>query len=99
MRIPFSITNRLIGTLCLLAWSAAAHAADTAAAPNKKELIPNDKCLECHGEKDLTKDLPGGKQLSMFVDEKIRQTSVHAKTRCAESVSYTHLTLPTNREV
>ena len=83
MRIPLSITSRLLGTLCLLAWPAAAVAAETATATAKKDLIPNDKCLECHGDKDLTKELPDGKLLSMFVDEKIRQTSVHAKTNCA----------------
>ena len=46
--------------------------------------IANDKCLECHGEKDLTKDLPGGKQESMFVDEAKRKASAHGQVGCAE---------------
>ena len=46
--------------------------------------IPNDKCLECHEDKDLTKDLPGGKTLSMYVDAAKLKDSVHAKTQCAE---------------
>jgi cytochrome b subunit of formate dehydrogenase len=48
------------------------------------EKIPNDKCLECHSDKDLTKDLAGGKQRSLFVDQVLLKTSVHGKTRCAE---------------
>lgn len=48
-----------------------------------REEIPNDKCLECHGEKDLTKDLPNGKQASLFVDEAKLKASVHGQTRCA----------------
>lgn len=58
----------------LLPW--AARAAD--------ERIPNDKCLECHGDKDLTKDLPDGKQVSLFVDVAKLKASVHGKTQCAE---------------
>ncbi len=48
------------------------------------ELITNEKCLECHGEKDLTKDLPDGKQVSLFVDEAKLRGSVHGKVQCAE---------------
>ena len=47
------------------------------------EAIPDDKCLECHSQKDLTKDLPGGKTRSLFVDAKEVAASVHGKTTCA----------------
>ena len=57
---------------------------ETAVIKPAAEMIPNDKCLECHDDKDLTKDLPGGKTSSLYVDEKIRQSSVHAKLACAE---------------
>ena len=57
-------------------WCGAARAADAG--------IPNDKCLECHGDKDLTKDLPDGKTASLFVDAAKHKASVHGKTRCAE---------------
>ena len=67
-----------IGLFCYAAVAAEPTASDHQAA------IPNDKCLECHGEKDLTKDLPNGRQLSLFVDEKIRQASVHARLDCAD---------------
>jgi len=40
--------------------------------------------MECHGEKDLTKELPGGGEKSLFVDEAVLGRSVHAKARCAE---------------
>ena len=74
---------RLALFLFFAAWPGMAVAANVDAAA-KKDLIPNEKCLECHSDKDLTKDLPGGKKLSLFVEEKIRQSSVHAKTNCAE---------------
>lgn len=75
----------MLGIMWLMAGSSTVIAAETEAAPiAKKSLIPNDKCLECHSDKDLTKDLPNGKQISLFVDEKIRQSSVHAKIQCAE---------------
>ncbi len=57
---------------------------ETAVIKSEAAMIPNDKCLECHDDKDLTKDLPGGKTSSLYVDEKIRQSSVHAKLACAE---------------
>jgi cytochrome b subunit of formate dehydrogenase len=48
-----------------------------------EESISNDKCLECHSDKDLTKDLPGGKTASLFVDEAKLKETVHGKTQCA----------------
>ncbi len=48
------------------------------------EPIPNDKCLECHSDKDLTKELPDGKEKSLFTDEKALARSVHAKSNCAD---------------
>ncbi len=48
------------------------------------EGITDDKCLECHADKDLTKDLPDGKQVSMFADAAKLRESVHGKMRCAE---------------
>ncbi len=52
-------------------------------AASAAEIIANDKCLECHGEKDLTKELADGKEVSMFVDEAKFKASVHGKTQCA----------------
>ena len=64
----------LVSAIALL--PSAARAAD--------QKIPNDKCLECHSDKDLTKDLADGKQVSMFVDEAKQKASVHGKTQCSE---------------
>jgi len=49
-----------------------------------KGIIPNDKCLECHADKDLTKDLPDRKTKSLFVDEAKLKGSAHGKRQCAE---------------
>jgi cytochrome b subunit of formate dehydrogenase len=46
--------------------------------------IANDKCLECHSDKDLTKELPDGKKVSMFTDEAKQKASVHGKNQCAD---------------
>jgi len=48
------------------------------------EMIPNEKCLECHGDKDLTKKAADGKEVSVFADAAKLKASVHGKTRCAE---------------
>jgi cytochrome b subunit of formate dehydrogenase len=45
--------------------------------------IPNSSCLECHSDKDLTKDNPGGAPISLFVDEAIFGSSVHRTNTCA----------------
>jgi len=47
-------------------------------------IILNEKCLECHGDKDLTKELPNGKEVSIFADEVKLKASVHAKKACSE---------------
>ena len=69
--------HHLIPLLSVVAWLVGPLG--FAAAP-----IANDKCLECHDDKDLTKDLAGGKTLSMYVDAAKLKDSVHAKTQCAE---------------
>jgi len=69
--------HHLIPLLSVVAWLVGPLG--VAAAP-----IANDKCLECHDDKDLTKDLAGGKTLSMYVDGAKLKDSVHAKTQCAE---------------
>ena len=86
MHNVFHHLARQLAIFCLLAWPVAAFAAEDAPAAAKPAaaMISNDKCLECHDDKDLTKDLAGGKTVSLFVDEKIRQASVHAKLACAE---------------
>ena len=84
MRTPIGIPTLLLLGICWLLAGPAAVSGAGAEATAPKEAIPNDKCLECHSDKDLTKDLPDGKPLSLFVDEKIRQSSVHATIHCAQ---------------
>lgn len=49
-----------------------------------EEGIPNDKCLECHSDKDLTKETADGREISMFVEEAKLAASAHSKTKCSE---------------
>ena len=83
MLTPKGFTIRLFAAFFLAAVSSFPIVAK-AESQAGKELVPNDTCLGCHDDKDLTKDLPGGKKVSLFVDEKIRQSSVHAKLNCAD---------------
>jgi formate dehydrogenase gamma subunit len=46
-----------------------------------QEGIPNDKCMECHSDADLTMEKDGG-EVSIFVDEKKLKQSVHAEKSC-----------------
>jgi hypothetical protein len=39
-------------------------------------------CLDCHGDKTIEKELPGGGTLSLFVDGKTYRDSVHGKGEC-----------------
>jgi formate dehydrogenase gamma subunit len=48
------------------------------------EAVPDDKCLECHSDKDLTKETADGKEVSIFVDKAKLEGSSHKTTRCAE---------------
>lgn len=41
----------------------------------------NDDCMECHSDESLSKK-KAGKKISLFVDEKIRGKSAHAKVNC-----------------
>ncbi|MHB8519447.1 MAG: cytochrome b/b6 domain-containing protein [Limisphaerales bacterium] len=52
----------------------------TSAAP--APAIKNSDCLQCHGDKTLTKDEPNGKTRSMFVDEARFKLSVHGTNAC-----------------
>ena len=46
------------------------------------EEISNEKCLECHSDKELTKETADGKEVSMFVDEAKLAGSAHKETKC-----------------
>src|ERR1041384_3332959 len=42
----------------------------------------NKQCLECHGDKELTKTNQTGRVLSLFVDETRLASSKHATNNC-----------------
>src|SRR5512139_407707 len=47
------------------------------------EPIKNSACLECHGDKTLTKTNAAGKEVSLFVDMAKLGASVHKTNLCA----------------
>jgi ribosomal protein S27AE len=51
------------------------------------ELCPaqapsNEECFMCHGDPDLSKTAPDGRRLSLFVDQKGFESSVHQRLSC-----------------
>jgi len=48
------------------------------------EAIKNSDCLECHGEESLTKTTADGKEVSVFVDQKLFNLSVHNALDCVD---------------
>jgi formate dehydrogenase gamma subunit len=53
------------------------------AAASAAEPIKNSACLECHGDKTLTKTNAAGKEVSLFVDVAKLAASVHKTNLCA----------------
>lgn len=46
--------------------------------------VAEETCMECHSDKELVKELPGGGEVSLFVDGGVLKGSVHGKLRCGE---------------
>jgi cytochrome b subunit of formate dehydrogenase len=44
---------------------------------------PNSACLDCHSDKTLTKTNAAGKEISLFVDERVFAGTVHQTNTCA----------------
>ncbi len=42
----------------------------------------NQECFDCHADTDLVKKGPGGKEISLYVDEKSYDASVHGRLQC-----------------
>lgn len=49
-----------------------------------EEMVPNDKCLECHGLEDTTKTNAAGKVISLFVKEDLFKASMHRTNNCVD---------------
>ncbi|MBI4326583.1 MAG: cytochrome b/b6 domain-containing protein [Chloroflexi bacterium] len=65
---------RIVGCALLMAMAWAASAADG---------VKNSDCLECHADKDLTKEDSSGRTISLFVDEAKFASSRHGTNACA----------------
>lgn len=65
-----------LGLAAMLAAAPAAHAQGPAPSSNEA-------CLQCHGNPELSKQLPSGEPLSLFIDDQHFATSVHAKNNIA----------------
>jgi cytochrome b subunit of formate dehydrogenase len=46
------------------------------------EAIPDDDCLQCHGDRDLTKETADGRSVSLFVDAAKLRASRHSTNTC-----------------
>ena len=66
--------SRLILLLVFLGWVPVLFGADA---------NPNSACLECHGDKTLTKTNAAGKEISLFVDVAKFASTVHQTNTCA----------------
>ncbi len=73
------------GGLAVVAWIVCLAACLGIVAPCRgaeAELVPNDKCLECHGQNDLTRTNATGQTLSLFTDEAKLKASAHGTNTC-----------------
>jgi formate dehydrogenase gamma subunit len=75
---------KLAPTLILVLLAGLVAALSLRAAEEPQEIVPNDKCLECHGQDDLTKTNAAGLSLSLFVDETRFRASVHQTNLCVD---------------
>jgi formate dehydrogenase gamma subunit len=46
------------------------------------EPVPDDKCLECHSDRDLTRTTPAGREVSIYVDRSQLAGSIHSTNTC-----------------
>lgn len=46
--------------------------------------ISNDTCLDCHSDKDLTRETADGKEISIYVDAAKLAASAHKDTKCRD---------------
>ncbi len=84
-----------LGLVLLLAVSVGlTKPADAAklASPSPQDKPTNEYCLSCHGQQGLTKTLPSGELLSLYIDPELFSHGVHAQeniacTDCHKNIS------------
>ena len=74
-RLRTIVRVRQFAALGLLLWGAAAT--------RSAETLPNSDCLQCHGDRELTKTNAANQVISLFVDEKLFAGSRHGTNTCA----------------
>lgn len=70
-----NISRALVLTLIGATWVCAAE---------KPEAANSDSCLDCHEDKELTMEKPGGKVVPLYVDAKKLKGSVHESASCTD---------------
>jgi len=70
--------NRLLAAACFCLLPSFSLAQD------EEEKWDDEKCLECHGDKDLTMEDEAGNEKSIFVDQKKLGETAHGKVACAD---------------
>jgi len=85
----------LIAVVLILYPNSRVHADDGITQPLPQQ-DPNETCLSCHGDPDLSMTLPSGETLSLFISDEALQQSVHNQLGIScrgchpEIVSYPH---------
>ena len=74
---------QLLVSRCRVAVATAAMLFVAAGFVQAQKAIPNDKCLECHSDKELTKTNSQGHAVSLFVDPARLLASSHKTNTCA----------------
>ncbi len=82
------------GRALLRVWLAAVLAGSLAAGVSfAADPVPDDKCLECHSDPDLTRTAADGREVSIYVDQVQLAASIHFTNACVSchgDVSWDH---------
>ncbi len=79
MKLNLVLAHRLVGALIIT--STFVSLTHTLA---EEEAISNETCMECHEDPELTMERPGGKEISIHVDQKKFANSVHQDLGCVD---------------
>ncbi len=82
MRGALLVTGALLVLVGAIARTMPAQAARPAA-PNPQEKPTNQYCLGCHGQQGMTKTLPDGELLSLYIDPELFSHGVHDQENVA----------------
>ncbi|MBK9139610.1 MAG: cytochrome b/b6 domain-containing protein [Verrucomicrobia bacterium] len=69
-------------TKLLRCWWNAVWAVLVSVSVHAADAIPDEDCMQCHGDRDLTKETADGRSVSMFVDVAKLKASRHSTNTC-----------------